>query len=105
MLSSVVDSKKNDNSAIGCAAIIGLFAFVGYVVWQDSTDAGWIPHSILTLVTARNWSPGEYKVCSEAIIEAMKEEPQTSCVGSSFDNEPKRFKVQFYGATYKEELK
>jgi hypothetical protein len=110
MLSFVAAPKKSGNLGVGGAVLVVLLVLAGALVWQEASDDGLISHDRLTIVTAKNWSAGEYKTCTETNIEAMKEEPQIDCSGSRFDDsgergEPKRFKVRFYGVTYKEELK
>jgi hypothetical protein len=108
MLSPVAEPKKSGNLGVGCVGLIIVLAVVGPRILQQARDDGLIYHDTLAIVTSKNWSDGEYKTCTEANIEAMKEEPQIDCPG--FDDlgehgEPKRFKVRFYGVTYKEELK
>src|SRR5258705_390320 len=100
MLSSVAEPKNSGSLGAGCLGLVILFVLLGPKVWQEANDDGFIYHDTLAIVTAKNWSAGEYKTCSEANIEAMKEEPQIDCPG--FDDigehgEPKRFKVRFYG--------
>jgi|SRR5579862_3081933 len=88
--------------------MIGLAALGGYWVWRAASDAGWLPHDAIAIVSAKGWSTGEYKTCTEANVVAMKDEPQIDCPSVSEDSEysePKRFKVRFYGATYQEESK
>jgi hypothetical protein len=100
------DKKSSDRGAgLGCVVLIGLVGWGGYWLWQQIEDAGWIPHDALTIVTAKDWTVGEYKTCSEANVAAMKEEPQIDCSAYGEYSEPKRFKVRFWGASYKEELR
>ena len=82
-----------------------LLALGAVWLWDQADDAGWVWHDKLAIVAAKNWSTGEYKTCSEAIVSSMKEEPQIDCSGYLDRGEPKRFMVRFYGQTYKEELK
>jgi hypothetical protein len=99
-------AKKAEGSPVGC---FFLFVFVvcsgGYWLWEQASAAGWVWHDKLTIVTAKNWTTGEYKTCSEAIVSGMKEEPQIECLNFADEREPKLFKVRFYGPTYREDLK
>jgi hypothetical protein len=104
----MTDAKKDDTleTGLGCLVIIGLLVWGGGRLWQRANDSGWLPHDTLAIVNSKNWSAGEYKTCSEANITPMKEEPQIDCSSyAEYGEEPKRFKVCFYGPTYKEELK
>jgi len=102
----VADARKDTELAgVGCFVVIVILALGTPSLWQQADDAGWIWHDKLTIVTAKNWSTGEYKACSEANVEEMKAEPQIDCSSYAEYGEPKRFKVRFYGKTYKEELK
>jgi len=102
----VTDSKRDDISGLACLALISQLVLGGYFAWKEASDTGWVPHSTLAIVSFRApWSTGEYKSCKEANVSAMKEEPHLECSGFGEGRESKRFKVQFYGATSKEEWK
>jgi len=102
----VADSKRDDISGLGRLALIGLLVLGSYFAWKEASDTGLVPHSTLAIVSFRAaWSTGEYKSCTEANVSAMKEEPHLECPGFGEGRESKRFKVQFYGATHKEEWK
>jgi hypothetical protein len=82
-----------------------LGGYLAWQAWQAINDAGWVSQERLAIVSAKGWSAGEYKTCTEAMVDATKEEPQLECARFGEERELKRFKVRFYGATYKEELK
>lgn len=87
--------------SLGVVAMIG----VGYFLLLEANTVGWFSHDVIAVVTAKDWSIGEYRTCTEPNIAGMEEEPQIDCSNAGVDGEPKRFKVSFYGETYKEELK
>lgn len=102
------DAKKdNPGWYVLAFVIVALLLFAGNSLWITARGKGWIYQDSLALIEYKNWTTGEYKICTEPTIAAMKEEPQLNCLPPSpfFEYEQaKRFKVRFYGVTYEEEL-
>jgi hypothetical protein len=96
---------KNEGSGIGCLLLLILFAVGGYALWDAVDQYGYIPHNKLAIVTAKNWSIGEYKNCTSPNISATQDEPQIDCSSYSELGESKKFEVRFYGKTFREDLK
>src|ERR1700680_2159369 len=80
-------------------AFIVVLGFGAYFAWQQAHETGWLWHDELTIVTAKNWTAGEYKSCYELNSADMQEQPQIDCSSDAESGEPKRFKVRFYGQT------
>jgi hypothetical protein len=101
-----VAENKKDGATTPLRAFLTLAAlWGGFLLWLQGYTAGWFSHDTIAVVTAKDWSIGEYKTCTEQNSADMKEDPQLVCSSVDADGEPKRFKVSFYGETYKEELK
>jgi hypothetical protein len=100
---AALEENKKASSALALLGI-GAAVWAVYFLWQQGQMAGWISHDAIAVVTAKGWSIGEYRTCTQPNIAAMKEEPQLDCSSAGAYEEPKRFKVSFQGETYKEEL-
>jgi hypothetical protein len=97
---------ENQKPLAALKLIIAIAAVWSVVfLWQQAQTSGWLSHDVIALVTAEDWSIGEYRNCTEPNNAAVKEEPYIDCSKDGAYGEPKRFKVSFYGETYKEELK
>jgi hypothetical protein len=103
---STTSPRGNDSaSGIGCFFLLIILAAGGYALWNGADENGYIPHSKIAIVTAKNWSTGEYKACTSPNILATKDEPQIDCSSFAEGGEPKKFEVRFYGMTFREDLK
>lgn len=102
-----VATQKGEEASPGIVYLVLLgFIVVGvYGLWNVAGENGYIPHGKIAIVTAKNWSIGEYKSCTSANLAEMKDEPQIDCSSFGEYGEPKKFEVRFYGATYREDLK
>jgi len=101
----VTSKRKEEFSGIGCAFLLIILAAGCYGLWNAADENGYVPHNKLTIVTAKNWSIGEYKNCTSANTAEMKDEPQIDCTSFLEGGEPKKFEVRFYGVTFREDLK
>jgi len=97
--------KREEFPALGCLFLLLILAGGAYALWDVADEHGFIPHNKLTIVTAKNWTVGEYKNCTSANIAEMKDEPQIDCSSFLEGGEPKKFEVRFYGVTFRGELK
>jgi hypothetical protein len=97
-------SPSNTNSATGYAVLItfGLVAWGGYWLWTQADSRGYIPHDKLAAVSSESWAVGEYKDCFSLNIEM--DQPVLSCDALLGSDKEKVFKVEFWGATYIEDM-
>jgi hypothetical protein len=93
-----VTQDKKDRST-GALIIVGML-IGGLALWQKADTEGWISHDTIALVTAKDWSIGEYRYCQELNDATTKDEPRLDCSNNDPTREPKRFQVSFYGDTY-----
>lgn len=96
---AVAENKKSGEGTTGVLILFGLL-IGGYALWQQADTAGWISHDTIATVTAKDWSIGEYRYCEEPNDLTTKDEPPLDCSNDYLNQEPKRFKVSFYGETY-----
>jgi hypothetical protein len=101
----VTRKKNEDFSGLGFLLLLLLLGVGCYALWEAAVERGYIPLDKVTIVTAKNWTTGEYKSCTSPNTAEMKGEPQIDCTSSMESGEPKKFQVRFYGATFREDLK
>ena len=97
-------SRKKESSGIGCLLVLLILGAGVYALWHFADEQGYIPHRKLAIVTAGNWSTGEYKTCTSPNLVETKDEPQIDCSDFLGRGEIKKFEVRFFGVTYREDL-
>jgi hypothetical protein len=95
----VAEHKKADE-VIRVVIFVLAVLYGGHALWQKADTEGWISHSTIALVTAKDWSIGEYRDCEEVNDATTKDEPRLDCSNDDPTREPKQFQVSFYGETY-----
>src|ERR1700694_1533785 len=79
--------------------LVIIVLIVAWYEWQDST---WASHDRMAVVQAKSWQSGEYKLCVTAMRKELKYPLLLDC-DESRENDPKLFKVRFWGPIQKHE--
>ena len=102
------DPKKTTMTfAEGLRGIAKFLAFVIVTsvlvwIWYEWQESNWASHDRMTVVQAKSWQPGEYKLCTTAMRKELKYPLLLNC-DESTEQDPKFFNVRFWGPIQKQE--
>jgi hypothetical protein len=93
------------NRSILAVLVFGvLLVYWGLRAYDYLTAHNLISHTTVAVLTAKDWSIGEYRTCMQPNLAEMQNEPHLDCSGVSGYGEPRSFEVEFHGENYREDV-